>query len=436
MSKDKVIKVGLIGYGIVGTGVVRLFNNQKSSDISLEAVVVANADKARKLPVKNLTTDVSQVVKNPDIDLVVEVMGGYQPALDYILRAIKNGKHVVTANKAVISEYGPEIFKEASRHNVNVSFEGAVGGGIQIVNPLMEQYSIGTIKSITGILNGTSNFILTRMSEGMGYECALKIAQQKGFAEADPSFDVKGIDAAQKIAILASIAFGKWIKPSEVYCEGITEITPIDIEEARGLDHVVKLLAIAKKTEKGEMDIRVHPALVHSSHQLATVNDEFNVIYISGEPFGNQLLIGKGAGEGPTAFSVYNDIVKTADMIRKGIVRNLEFNNQGIRIADQHDIETMGYLRIYLSHVPLTLRDVLTVLGEHGWNIRHSIQRDREEYRKVSGGIPYIPDIITHEPLKFGVVRKILPELEKARTKDSHPIVLEKPFYMRFYGND
>ena len=239
MNQKKAINVGLIGFGVVGTGIVELFSKNKPAGIELKTVVVKDAKKQRKLSFSNITTDISKVIDGQDIGIVVELIGGYEPAKEYIIRAIQNGKHVVTANKAVISEHGPEIFEQARKHNVNVGFEGAVAGGIPIINPLLEQLSYGKITSITGILNGTTNFILTRMSEGMDYGTALRIAQERGFAEADPSFDVEGLDAAQKISILASLAFGKWLKPSDVYCEGITDITPIDIEYAKELGYEI-----------------------------------------------------------------------------------------------------------------------------------------------------------------------------------------------------
>ena len=259
---NKIINVGLIGCGTVGSGVVKLFSEKNPENIKLKAIAVKNIGKKRKINFSNIVTDANEILNDPEIDIVVELVGGYTPAKDYIVRAIKNGKHVVTANKAVISEFGPEIFALAKEKKVNVGFEGAVAGGIPIINPLLEQLSIGKIDAITGILNGTTNFILTRMSEGMKYEDALKIAQEKGFAEADPTFDVEGLDAAQKIAILASLAFGVWINPKEIYCEGITKITPIDIEYARELGYVIKLLATAKKTESGSIDIRIHPGII------------------------------------------------------------------------------------------------------------------------------------------------------------------------------
>jgi len=433
MNKSKVINVGLIGCGVVGTGVVELFRENKNPSINLKTVVVKDPKKQRKVKFPNIITDANKVLEDPEIDIVVELIGGYEPAKGYIIKAIKNKKHVVTANKAVISEYGDEIFKLAEENKVNVGFEAAVAGGIPIINPLLDQLSLGKITSIAGILNGTTNFILTRMAEGMKYEEALKIAQEKGFAESNPSFDVEGKDAAQKIAILASLAFGKWIKPKEVFYEGITDIKPVDIEYARELGYVIKLLAIAQRTNDGEIDVRVHPALVRKSHRLASVNEEFNAIHIKGSPFDEYFNVGKGAGQGPTAFSVYYDIIKIAEMIKSGTTRQVKTNSNNVRIADQDKVVTEGYLRLYLQHVPGALYNVLGVLYKHGWNVKNSIQRGGPQHEIIVDGVKCLPDIITHEPLSFGIIKDTLPELEKLKTEKGKP-VHGKPFYMRVQG--
>ncbi len=430
MDNNKTINVGLIGFGVVGSGVVDLFLKNKNTDINLKTIVVKDPKKPRKPEFSNITTDASKVIDDPDIDIVVQLIGGYEPAKKYIIRSIKNKKHVITANKAVISEYGSEIFKLADENNVNVGFEAAVAGGIPIINPLLYQLTLGNIINITGILNGTTNFILTKMSEGMDYKSALKIAQEKGFAEADPSFDVEGNDAAQKISIIASLAFGKWINPKEVYCEGITEITPMDIEYAKDLGYVIKLLAIAGKTETGDIDIRVHPALIKKSHRLAKVNDEFNAIRIQGTPFDEYFNVGKGAGQGPTAFSVYYDIIKTAKMIRTGLIRKIKVDVNDMKIVDQSNVVTEGYLRLYLQHIPSALHSVIDVLSKHEWNIKNSIQRGGPKYEMEVNGVKCLPDIITHEPLPFGTIKNILPELAALKTEKGNP-VHGYPFYMR-----
>src|SRR3989338_10316782 len=412
MAKGNIIHVGLIGCGVVGSGVVDLFLKHKDANIQLKRIAVKDLKKHRKINPGYFTSDANEILNDPEIDIVVELIGGYKPAKDYIIEAIRKGKHVVTANKAVIAEHGLEIFEEANKNNVNVGFEGAVAGGIPIINPLLEQLSLGSIKSIMGILNGTTNFILTRMSEGMDYGSALKIAQERGFAESDPSFDVEGKDAAQKISILASLAFGKWLKPSDVYCEGITDITPIDIEYAKELGYAVKLLASAKKTEKGEISAAVHPVLIEKSHSLARVDEEFNAIHIQGSPFDEYFNVGKGAGQGPTAFSVYYDIIKIAEMIRNGARRAVKIESSNIKIADQNKVVAEGYLRLYLRHVPGSLHSVIGALAKHGWNIKDSIQKGGEKYELVVDGVKCLPDIITHEPLQFGIIRNALLELK------------------------
>ncbi len=430
MKENKIINIGLLGFGTVGSGVVDLFNEKNPPNIKLKAVVVKDLKKQRKSKFSNITADVNKVIEDPEIDIVVELIGGYEPAKDYIIKAIENKKHVVTANKAVISEYGPEIFELAGEHKVNVGFEAAVAGGIPIINPLLDQLKLGKIASITGILNGTTNFILTKMCQGMDYENALKIAQEKGFAEKDPSFDVNGQDAAQKIAILASLAFGKWVKPKDVYCEGITEIKPVDIEYARDLGYVIKLLATAQRTEDGSIDIRVHPALVRNTHRLARIDNEFNAIFIQGMPFDEYFNVGKGAGQGPTAFSVYYDIIKTAEMIRNKTLREIKMDNENIKIADQNNVATEGYLRLYLQHIPGALYSVLGVLAKHGWNVKNSIQRGGPKHEIMVNGVKCLPDIITHEPISFGTIKNTLKELENLETEKGKPIH-GKPFYMR-----
>ena len=430
MGKSKVINVGLIGCGVVGSGVVELFKENKNPNINLKTVVVKDPKKQRKVKFSNIITDADKVLEDSEIDIVVELIGGYEPAKGYIVKAIKNKKHVVTANKAVISEYGDEIFKLAEENKVNVGFEAAVAGGIPIINPLIDQLSLGKITSIAGILNGTTNFILTRMEEGMKYKDALKIAQEKGFAESNPSFDVEGKDAAQKIAILASLAFGRWIKPKEVYCEGITEIRPVDIEYARELGYVIKLLAIAQRTNNSEIDVRVHPALVRKNHRLARVNEEFNAIHIKGSPFDEYFNVGKGAGQGPTAFSVYYDIIKIAEMIKSGTTRQMKINSNNIKIADQTKVVTEGYLRLYLRHVPGSLYSIAGVLFRHGWNVKDSMSRGGPNHEIMVEGVKCLPDIITHEPLSFGIIKDTIPDLIRLKTEKGSP-VHGKPFYMR-----
>jgi homoserine dehydrogenase len=432
MGKDGKIYVGLLGCGVVGSGVVELFEKNKDSNVKLKTLVVKDLNKERKVKFANITTDANKVLDDPEIDIVVELIGGYNPAKEYLVKALKNRKHIITANKAIISGHGNEIFKLAKENNLNVGFEGAVAGGIPIINPLLDWLSLGNITSIAGILNGTTNFILTRMGEGMQYEEALKIAQEKGFAESDPSLDVEGKDAAQKIAILASLAFGRWIKPEEVYCEGITEVKPTDIEYASELGYVVKLLAIAKKTEKNQIDVRVHPALIRKTHRLASVNEEFNAIEINGAPFDEYLNVGKGAGQGPTAFSVYYDIIKTAEMIKSGTARHIKIDENDIKIADQNKVVTEGYLRLYLGHVPGSLYQIAGILFKHGWNVKDSIARGGPKNQIVVNGVTCLPDIITHEPLPFGVIRDTIPHLINLKTDKGSP-VHGKPFYMRIF---
>jgi len=436
----KEINVGLIGFGTIGGGLVNQFIEQKPSGINLETVVEKDLSKHRKSVFYSMATEADDVINNPDIDIIVELIGGYHPAREYIINALENGKHVVTANKALISKYGPEIFETAKRNKVNIGFEAAVGGGIEIINSILDgQLSHENITGIVGILNGTTNFILTNMSKSilqrekpMTYDAALKMAKEAGFAESDPSFDVEGKDAAQKISILASLAFGTYINPDDVYTEGITEITPTDFESAEELNpgYTIKLLAMAKKTEHG-VDLRVHPALIRKSHQLANIENEFNAVYIEGTYLGSEYRSAKGAGREATSLSVYTDIVKIANMMRTGIHRPINMKTDSIQIADQNKIITRGYLRMNLKDVPVALYEALGIISKkYKWNLKDSIQSANNEFSVE--GKTYIPDIITHSPLEFGIVKQTLEDLTKLSQKENGPIY-GKPFYMRIY---
>lgn len=244
------INVGLIGFGTVGTGIVKYFKEKNPAGINLKTVVVKDINKPREIEFSNLTTDINKVLKDPEIDIVVEVIGGEQ-AINYILEAIENGKSVVTANKLILSKYWKEIFKKAKEKKINVGFEASVAASIPIIKLLKESLPVNKISKILAILNGTTNYILTRMTEGSDYNSALKLAQAKGFAEANPEFDVSGKDAAQKLSIIASLAYNTHISPEQIYCEGITQITLQDIDFAKEEGYAIKLLAIAKKNKWG-----------------------------------------------------------------------------------------------------------------------------------------------------------------------------------------
>ncbi len=323
-------KVGLLGLGTVGAGTVQILQNPAQrhpllKELEIHRVGVRSIDKPRpvELLASCLTTDLVSIVTDPEIDIVVEVLGGLEPARSLILQAIQNGKHVVTANKAVISRYSEEIFTAAADAGVYVLLEAAVGGGIPVIEPLKQSLCGNRIQSVMGIINGTTNYILTRMQqEGADFDAVLDDAQKLGYAEADPTADVDGWDAADKIAILASLAFGGRIDRDAIHCEGIRAVTATEISYADKLGYVIKLLGIASRdatTDNPEtLQVRVHPTLLPKAHPLASVNDVYNAILIEGDPVGQVMFFGRGAGAGPTASAVVADILNIAALLKVG----------------------------------------------------------------------------------------------------------------------
>ncbi|MGD0917695.1 MAG: homoserine dehydrogenase, partial [Thermodesulfobacteriota bacterium] len=299
------IKVGLIGFGTVGSGVVKilqknskLIEKRMGAKIVLKRIADIDLEKDRgvKLKPEVLTPNAEEVIEDPEIDIVMELMGGIEPARSYILKAIHNKKHIVTANKALLALHGDEIFEDAHRFGVDVNFEASVGGGIPLIRSIKEGLVANRIQSIFGILNGTSNYILSKMTnEGRGFKEVLREAQEKGYAEADPTYDLEGIDAAHKLAILIRLAFGTRVRFKEVFIGGISEITSLDIKFSREFGYRIKLLAIAK-IDRGKIEARVHPTMIPQGHLLATVEGVFNAIYIEGDAIGPTLFYGQGAG--------------------------------------------------------------------------------------------------------------------------------------------
>jgi homoserine dehydrogenase len=323
-------KVGLLGLGTVGAGTVQILQNPAQrhpllKELEIHRVGVRSLDKPRpvELPASCLTTDLASIVTDPEVAIVVEVMGGLEPARSLILQAIAHGKHVVTANKAVISRYGEEIFTAAAEAGVYVLLEAAVGGGIPVIEPLKQSLCANRIQSVMGIINGTTNYILTRMQqEGADFDAVLADAQALGYAESDPTADVDGWDAADKIAILASLAFGGRIDREAIHCEGIRAVTATEISYADKLGYVIKLLGIASRdatdANPETLQVRVHPTLLPKAHPLASVNDVYNAILIEGDPVGQVMFFGRGAGAGPTASAVVSDILNIAALLKVG----------------------------------------------------------------------------------------------------------------------
>ncbi len=315
------VNVGLLGFGTIGTGVVRVF--EKNSEIisqrlgkELNLVKIADlditTDRGVTLEPGVLTSDVEEVISNPDIDVVIELIGGYEPAKTFVLKAIEQGKHIVTANKALMAVHGQEIIAAANRNNVSVMFEAAVGGGIPVISAIKENLCANQFQSILGILNGTCNFILTKMTEeGSDFAPVLKEAQDLGYAEADPTFDIEGVDTAHKIALLSSLCFGTTVDFDQVYMKGITEISALDIQFAGQMGYKIKLLAIGKN-HGDQIEVRVHPTMIPDTYQLAEVDGVFNAVRMIGDFVGPTLLYGSGAGMDATASAVMGDVMALA----------------------------------------------------------------------------------------------------------------------------
>ncbi len=313
--KNNILKIGIIGLGVVGCGVVKTLSS--FSNIEIKKAAVRNVNKKREVNVKEITNDPFEIANDPEIDVVVEVAGGVNPCLEVIKTAIKNKKHIVTANKELLAKHGDEIFALANENNVTVLYEAAVAGGIPIIGPIKTTLKANTFNKVTGILNGTTNYILTKMEEdNLSYDECLKQAQSLGYAESDPTNDVEGFDTMFKISILANIVFKKKIDITKIYREGITKITSEDIDSANELGYKIKLLGLAQKIENTDtLDIRVHPVLVPKDNTISKINNATNTVLLEGYPVGSIMFTGPGAGEAPTASSVAGDILAIASEI-------------------------------------------------------------------------------------------------------------------------
>ena len=392
------IGVGIVGFGTVGTGVAKvLLNNAalitRRVGVPVELVRVADLDVVRDrgvaLPAGVLTTDSRQVLTAPDIDIVVELIGGYDMAKRVILDAIAAGKHVVTANKALLALHGEEIFDAAARKGVDVGFEASVGGGIPVIRALTEGLAGNTIESIYGIINGTSNYILSRMTrEGHSFKEVLADAQRAGYAEADPTFDVAGIDSAHKLAILVNLAYGTPVNFKDIYTEGITNITPIDIAYAKQFGFTIKLLGIAKLVD-GEIEARVHPTMLPSASPIAQVEDVYNAIQLVGDAVGDVVLYGRGAGSMPTGSAVVSDVIAIGRNLLKssaGRVPVASFQQdqrRPLRLRSMEEISSLYYLRFTVVDRPGVLAQIAGELGRCGISISSMVQQGRREGQTV-----------------------------------------------------
>lgn len=400
------IQIGLIGFGVVGSGTMQLLKQHQAgveqrvgAKVSVKWVC-ANHRKTSPFLNRSIkqTRNWQDVVNDPEVDCIVELIGGLSPAKELVLAALQNGKHVVTANKAILSTYWDEIFGTADEFRKLVYFEAAVGGGVPVIQALNEGLAGNEIEKIIGILNGTTNYILTKMQEeGLSYQAALKQAQELGFAEADPTFDVEGIDAAQKISILASLAAGSWISPKQISIEGISQLKRTDIKLIQEkLNKTIKLLGIAEKSPSGWV-LRVHPTLISKSHPFANVRNENNAILLQGNAAGEVMLYGKGAGKLPTSSAVLSDIIFLCRQIANGTAGQLPYVTKGPEIQTVSDMSALKgqyYLRITTKDKPGVLAKITGILGQFHVSIA-SVHQDSFERVRSRGGIPII--LLTHE---------------------------------------
>ncbi len=394
-----VINVGLLGLGTVGSGIVKVLEKNRAqiegkigAKMNIKWILDKDEDKLKALGVPSIktTNDVDKVIKDPEVDVVVELIGGVEPARTWIKAAMDNGKHVVTANKALLAEHWEDIIAHAEKRKVEIYFEASVGGGIPIIQCLNEGLTANRIESIYGIINGTCNYILTRMThENKSFKEALAEAQKKGFAEADPTLDVEGWDTAHKLAILAMLGFDMNVTLDKIHVEGISKISPLDIKYAgEEFDCEIKLLAIAKEVED-ELELRVHPTLIPKEHLLSAVDNAFNGIYVTGDAVGPLMFYGLGAGQMPAASAVMSDMIFVARNIFLGIAgktsgfRHGATSQRARRIKSMDQVRSRYYLRFTLLDNPGVFSVVSGILGEHNISISSLVQKERKKGDKV-----------------------------------------------------
>ena len=435
MKKDAVY-VGIIGFGTVGTGTANILLKKRKDlerrlgfPLVLERIadIDTKRDRGIRLPKGVLVKDFRTILNDPEIDIVVELVGGISHAREIILEALKNGKHVVTANKALLAEAGREIFKAARKNRMDVGFEASVAGSIPIIKVVRESLIGNKINNIYGIINGTANYILTKMTEEhIDFKSALKEAQYLGYAEADPTFDIEGVDSAHKLAILASLSFGIPLSLKKVYTEGITGITPLDIQFASEFGYKIKLLAIAKRAGK-DIELRVHPTMLPGDYLISGVKGVFNAIYIEGDATGPALYYGKGAGAMPTGSAVVSDIADIARNVKTGAVDRIHDvdmpENPELRIKKMEEIQTSYYLRFSAIDKPGVLSRISGVLGSHDISIKSMIQKRRKREKAV----PVV--MMTHEAKERDIVQAL-------RQIDRLSVVSGKTVYLRVEGGE
>ncbi len=422
------INVGIIGFGTVGAGTVEILTtnreiikNRVGTEVTVKKIADLDIDSDRGISVDRalLTVNAMEVVDDPEIDIVIELMGGLEKAKGYILKAMEKGKYVITANKALLAECGQEIYQAAERYEVSLGFEASVGGGIPIIGALRHGLSANNIQTTMGILNGTSNYILTKMTqEGLPYNQVVQDAVTLGFAEDPPTLDVDGTDAAHKLAILISIMFGAPVSFGDIYREGITALTPDDLRFASEFGYCVKLLAIT--SDLGDhLEARVHPTMIPKDHILANVSEAYNAIYLEGDFVGPNLYYGLGAGRKSTGSAVVSDIIDLARQIRLGIkglmppLANVHSPSKQILIQPMEELTSAYYFRFSALDTPGVLSTIAGILGEHRISISSVIQKGRE----INGSVPIV--MLTHEAQERNVQKAIslINELEVVTSK-------------------
>ena len=397
-----IVNIGLIGFGTIGSGVVevlnknlRLLENKVNKKVKLKKVVDLDIETDRGVYISPelLSTDIDDILEDSEIDIVIELIGGYQPALKFILRAMENGKHVVTANKALIAKHWDEIISSAQRNHVRICFEASVGGGIPLLQPLNEGLAANHFETIYGIINGTANYILTKMSEeGRNFEDVLIEAQEMGYAESDPTFDIEGDDSAQKLIILTIIGFGIYVKQENFHVEGISKITQEDISFAKDeLNCCIKLLAISKLVD-GNLEVRVHPTLVPMDHLLSSVNGVFNGVYLIGDIVGPVMMYGPGAGMLPTASAVVGDCIDIIENMAKPVLYGPSETSVR-KLSNINDLKSKYYLRLLTEDKPGVLHQISGILSEYNISIGSMTQKQE------NNGIPIF--MVTHTALEM-----------------------------------
>lgn len=403
------VRLGLMGLGTVGTGVYEILERHKEEidrraggPIEIERVLVRDRAKRRSvtIPAGKVTTDPDELLRDEAIDVIVELIGcpggSTEPAHRYIREALEAGKHVVTANKEVLAKHGAELHALAQERGTGLYYEAAVAGGIPIVKPIKECLVANEIETIMGIINGTTNYMLTKMSQdGASFEEVLAEAKALGYAEADPTSDVEGYDAAYKLAILASLAFETHVGVEEIYCEGITKVTPEDMAYADELGYRIKLLAIAKRSG-GAVEARVHPTMIPKSHPLAAVNDVFNAIFIEGDAVGELMFYGRGAGKLPTGSAVVADIVEAVQNLRRGVHGWLNGEKKSMTILSHREVVSRYYVHAKVVDTPGVLAQIAQAFGDHNVSIESVIQ-------KGQGADPVSLVFVTHQVVEKNV---------------------------------